>query len=503
MIELSNSRPVRITALTFLISTLVGAFGQAASAKTAACWKDPSSGELVPAAPDGGKPGKGLVRVACPLTSQSALNAFAQSPPGSFGGLQLGIGGNIGGAWSSTDYEDIPRFTGSGLVGGPSVVLRNYIQPNTFIGVDFGWMATDIKAKNDDGAFGEHHWQGWAGVQGGITLPGTAQPVTIYGGGGLAFGGVTVGIRDPFVQETMTKTLPGWTVDGGLEWRVAPQFNFGLEYRYSQLSGDIQDSRVTTGISTLSVTGRYVVGGGIPSLVRRDPMRAYDSWWWDGPYIGLEGVQTRGELGLREFSVLLDKVTFHSCDWFDPFGVGVVAGYAFSPWNNVRVSPFVSVDYPNQTLNHVFPGGSYLGTTSKFTGTAGVKAGPVVTISPSLPSFWLYGIAGASVLNEDVNVSFGGTLSGSNQNVAGTSLGAGLSFQPSMLQGMGRPVALFVEYQFTRWQSAHLDSPTASPFFNYTFRREDEAIKFGFNIALEAPGASPSSMLVKAPRRSN
>jgi hypothetical protein len=63
-------------------------------------------------------------------------------------------------------------------------------------------------------------------------------------------------------------------------------------------------------------------------------------------------------------------------------------------------------------------------------------------------------------------------------------------------------VALFVEYQFTHWQSAHLDSPTASPFFNYTFRREDEAIKFGFKIALEGPGASPSSMPVKAPRLS-
>jgi hypothetical protein len=54
-------------------------------------------------------------------------------------------------------------------------------------------------------------------------------------------------------------------------------------------------------------------------------------------------------------------------------------------------------------------------------------------------------------------------------------------------------VALNFEYTHTWWQDAHFDSPAASPFFNYTFRRQDDLFKFGFTVALSpsAPAAEP------------
>ena len=64
---------------------------------------------------------------------------------------------------------------------------------------------------------------------------------------------------------------------------------------------------------------------------------------------------------------------------------------------------------------------------------------------------------------------------------------------------LGKPVSMFLEYQHTWWQDAHFDTPAASPFFNYTFRREDDIVKLGLMVSLDAP-APRSTYPVKAPR---
>ena len=79
--------------------------------------------------------------------------------------------------------------------------------------------------------------------------------------------------------------------------------------------------------------------------------------------------------------------------------------------------------------------------------------------------------------------------------------GVGGAVQPAFLQGFGWLVSLFLEYQHTWWQDATFNTPTASPLFNYTFRREDGMLKFGVTVSLGSPPpASPrSSMVTKAP----
>jgi hypothetical protein len=215
-----------------------------------------------------------------------------------------------------------------------------------------------------------------------------------------------------------------------------------------------------------------------------------------GGYLGGELVKNSGWVRSTERLAGTDFVTNQFSDRADPVGGGFLIGYKFAPWaSNIIVSPFASFDFLNAPVNHTFPGGSYLGTTANFMGTGGVKIGPQLG-----GGIWLYGIAGVSVMNETLNINFIPVASSQSAWVAGGTVGVGGAFQPSFLQGFGRPVSVFAEYQHTWWQDANFNRPTASPFFNYNFRREDDVLKVGFTVDLSAPPQAPArSYPVKAP----
>jgi hypothetical protein len=215
-----------------------------------------------------------------------------------------------------------------------------------------------------------------------------------------------------------------------------------------------------------------------------------------GVYIGGELVKNWGWVRSTERLATTDVITNRFTDTADPVGGGLIVGYKFAPWaNSVIVSPFASFDFLHAPVNHTFPSGSYLGTTANFMGTAGVKVGPQLGTG-----LWLYGIAGVSVLNETLNVNFLPVVSSSSATVPGATVGVGGAWQPSFLQGFGRPVSLFLEYQHTWWQSANFNTPAASPFFNYNFARQDDVVKFGFTASLSAPPpVGAPSYPVKAP----
>lgn len=218
-----------------------------------------------------------------------------------------------------------------------------------------------------------------------------------------------------------------------------------------------------------------------------------------GLYIGGELVKNWGHVRSTERLAATDVITNQFSDSADPFGGGFLIGYKFAPWaNNVIVSPFASFDFLHAPVNHTFPGGSFLGTTANFMGTGGVKIGPQLDMG-----LWLYGIAGVSVLNETLNINFIPVASSQSATVAGATVGVGGAWQPAFLQGFGLPVSLFLEYQHTWWQEATFNTPAASPLFNYSFRREDDVVKFGFTVALSPPSARPanSPMFVKAPAK--
>jgi opacity protein-like surface antigen len=213
-------------------------------------------------------------------------------------------------------------------------------------------------------------------------------------------------------------------------------------------------------------------------------------------YFGGELVKNSGRVRSTETRAATDVVTNQFTDSGDPIGGGAVVGYNFSPWGDVIVGPFASFDWLNQTINHTFAGGTFLGTTTHWMITAGAKGG----VTPA-PGFFVYGLAGVSWLNQDLNINFGGPVTSSNTTVPGFTFGLGGEYKPSFLQGFGVPVAVFAQYQHTWWQDGTLTTPAASPLFNYAFRREDDTFKVGFNVYFGAPQAAEpmrSPMLVKA-----
>ena len=206
-----------------------------------------------------------------------------------------------------------------------------------------------------------------------------------------------------------------------------------------------------------------------------------------GLYLGGELAKSWGHVRSTEKLASTDVVTNQFSDTADPFGGGIIVGYTFAPWaNNIVASAFASFDFMHAPVNHTFPGGSYLGSTANFMGTAGVKIGPQLDMG-----LWLYGIAGVSVLNETLNVNFLPVASSTTATVPGATMGVGGAWQPAFLQGFGRPVSLFLEYQHTWWQSANFNTPAASPAFNYNFARQDDVVKFGFTVSLAAPPPPP------------
>lgn len=170
----------------------------------------------------------------------------------------------------------------------------------------------------------------------------------------------------------------------------------------------------------------------------------------------------------------------------DPQGFGVQATYLFSPWHNaLRIGPFASIDVMHQTVNQNFVGGQFLGTTTHWLATTGGKFGGVVT-----PDVFLYGLAGVSWLNRNLNVNFA-TSASSTANTPGFTAGFGGEWHPLSWQLAGHPITLFAQYQHTWWDTANFYAPASSPAFNYAFTRGDDTVKFGVNFYFGAAPAAP------------
>lgn len=209
-----------------------------------------------------------------------------------------------------------------------------------------------------------------------------------------------------------------------------------------------------------------------------------------GAVIGLQIIKVTGDGHFVERSISTDEITNTFDERKDPVGAGLLLGYRFNLSNNIGFMPFLSVDFPNISVKQTFANGSFLGTASGVSGTAGVKVGP------QFNDVWLYGIAGVSALGETLKVNFLPVTSSTDTIVPGATVGAGIAYKLPNLPN----VSLFAEYQHTWWRDGKFNTPAASPLFNYTFARQDDVAKLGFTVSLGAPPLpSLSNLPVKAP----
>ena len=239
----------------------------------------------------------------------------------------------------------------------------------------------------------------------------------------------------------------------------------------------------------LPQTGQNLFWQPCPPPPQSTGLQTTPSTSWTGGYLGGELVKNWGRVRSTETLAATGAITNQFSDSGDPFGLGLVAGYNFTPWNtNFVIGPFASADWMRQTINHNFAGGQFLGSTTNWIFTVGGKAGVVAT-----PGLLLYGLAGAAFLNQNLNVNFV-TAASNNTTTPGFTLGVGGEYQPQSWMLAGSPVSVFGQYQHTWWSTANFNTPASSPAFNYSFRRQDDTIKLGvlihFSPQLPAPVVS-------------
>jgi hypothetical protein len=217
------------------------------------------------------------------------------------------------------------------------------------------------------------------------------------------------------------------------------------------------------------------------------PLRPPEGYYAGGFFFGAQGVVNFNSLGILEKDATNGVAQ-------NGFGESSRAGGGgFTVGANTRIfsrmvlpddaSPrpvervLLSFDFFDQSTSHVFPTSpqTFIGATSKFMVTGEVQLGVNV-----VPGVQIYGIGGFTVLNQDLNINFGGAfVTTQNNTTIGPTYGAGLAFQPP-----GSPVISFVQWEQTPFATTTLPRPPASSSFNYDFTNTSNRIKAGFLVNL-------------------
>jgi hypothetical protein len=218
------------------------------------------------------------------------------------------------------------------------------------------------------------------------------------------------------------------------------------------------------------------------------PLRPPEGYYAGGSFFfGVEGVANSISLGMLEKDATNGVATNGFGESSRAGGGGFLVGANTGIFSRMVLpddaSPrpvervLLSFDFFDQDTSHVFPTTpqTFIGTTSKFMVTGEVQLGVNV-----VPGVQIYGIGGFSVLNQDLNINFGGGLvTTQNNTTIGPTYGAGLSFQIP-----GSPVTSFVQWEQTPFATTTLPRPPASSNFNYDFTNTSNRVKAGILVNL-------------------
>lgn len=169
----------------------------------------------------------------CPDTR----TAHAQAAPVAYWipGWPIGFGGNLTGGAGSSTYGDFPSFDRSAARAGFSP-MRYHFPNGWFVGTDGGRMGLSMNGMSQDGAFGNIRSLSYEGVQFGYNFQNTSLPITVYAGfNTLKY---NPGIGDAFTSfDSTSSTLPGYSVNAGVEFQPASNLSLSLGVGYIQQPG--------------------------------------------------------------------------------------------------------------------------------------------------------------------------------------------------------------------------------------------------------------------------
>jgi outer membrane immunogenic protein len=155
-------------------------------------------------------------------------------------GCYIGVQGGWGSLRSNNSFSSsgLPPFTDEENTNGDGGIFGGHLgcryQYNQWVlGIEGDGEWTGIKG-DDGGARGDVNelsarWlasvRGRLGVTYGASL--------FYATGGVAFMGARSSVLDPGEQESIRRTITGWTIGAGWEYAFAPNFSGRLEYRFT------------------------------------------------------------------------------------------------------------------------------------------------------------------------------------------------------------------------------------------------------------------------------
>lgn len=178
------------------------------------------------------------------------------------------LGGNVGGIWGRSNV-DIPAYPSnfnidkSSLIGGGQVGCNYQVQQFVF-GIEGDWDGMSLKGDELTGAAASERysvkWDWQASVRGRLGYAPAGTPWLFYVTGGATWAHLSEAnfIPGPVVTTATSGTHDGWTLGGGFEYQLTPNWIAGVEYRYSQYQSKRYDylGPVDVDLKTNAVMGR-------------------------------------------------------------------------------------------------------------------------------------------------------------------------------------------------------------------------------------------------------
>ncbi|HMK79608.1 MAG TPA: outer membrane protein [Xanthobacteraceae bacterium] len=161
--------------------------------------------------------------------------AYAATPFNVYNWNGFYVGANIG--YESSTVTNWPSSGPKGVAGGGQVGYNWQVTPNWVLGLE-----TDIQASSANDTFAGFQFSNpWFGtVRGRVGY--AYNNFLIYGTGGFAYGGGSVTVGS--ISNSQTHT--GWTLGGGVEVGLTPNWSAKAEYLYVRLE---DESYVLTGLN--------------------------------------------------------------------------------------------------------------------------------------------------------------------------------------------------------------------------------------------------------------
>lgn len=161
----------------------------------------------------------------------------------------IGFGGNLADGPDANTYSNFPGFDGGGARGRGFSHMRYHFPNGWFVGTEGGGMGLSMSGINQDGAFGSVRLLYSEGVQFGYNFQAAGNlPITVYAGfNTLKYN--SAGIGNPFTSfDSTSSTLPGYSVNAGVEIQPTSNLSLSLGFGYTQQPGRI-NSLAPTGAS--------------------------------------------------------------------------------------------------------------------------------------------------------------------------------------------------------------------------------------------------------------